>query len=106
MKTFHSLCLLLLSVSANLSGMDQPATLEPLSSLPEEILYNIIDRWPATNVYRLISKRWHFLTSYEKADDIVGKLGPASLGKQDAQKLLLNYILQNDLTRAHQLLRS
>ena len=90
--------LLLLFIGTNTSSMDQS---DILSSLPEELLYKIIDIWPANNVYRFISKKWHALTSYEHADAIIGKLGPASLGKWDAQKLLLcRYIKNNDQDRA------
>jgi len=83
--------LLALCTAATLHSMDTQSP-DPFKSLPQETLYTIIDKWPALNVYRLISKQWHALTSYEHADEIIAKLGSKSLGHWDAEKLFFQYM--------------
>lgn len=95
--------LILLLLGAHLDAMKREiaATVDLLTVLPEDILYIIINKWPALNVYSKICKHFYSLTSYEHADSIISKLGPSSLGKWDAQKLLSKYRRQGDTERAN-----
>ncbi len=96
MRTYNHSLLLLLFFSPGLTGMDHPVSPYSLGSIPDEIVYKIIEQWPALNVYRLIDKQFHRLTSYEHADEIIQKINLSAIGSWDLQKLLLKYILKND----------